>query len=486
MTSLRPLHALIFAIAASFTNAAAAQPAPAAADDDLELDAAPAPAPPPQAPAAPAAAGAAAAATSAARPRAAQAEAAPARAVAPTEAPAVNLERRAHTRPVPEGLTIGGYVQADYVHSALSEDQLDPAGAPLNLNRFLVRRARLRIDRGFRYAAATLELDANTVDRPSVGIRRAEAALLYRAEDSDSDVPLVMLSAGVLDLPFGYELTESARVRPFLERSQGSLALFPTEADVGVKLSGAVGFLRYALSLTNGEPLSTSGFGRDPSSAKDLTGRLGVDVPASRALAVRGGVSFAKGEGFHAGQPARKDTVVWRDTNEDGVASADELAGVSGAAATPSRSFERWVLGLDFGVSVRTALGTTGLGLEAFVASNYDRGLAPADPVATGFDLRHAGAHAWLVQDLAGYGLVGFRAGVYDPNSDLLEATRGQSLPRNQKLWTLSPLAGVSVGEQARLLVQYDFVDDHLGRDERGVPADLDNDRLTFRLQVEL
>jgi tRNA A37 threonylcarbamoyladenosine synthetase subunit TsaC/SUA5/YrdC len=50
----------------------------------------------------------------------------------------------------------------------------------------------------------------------------------------------------------------------------------------------------------------------------------------------------------------------------------------------------------------------------------------------------------------------------------------------------LSPLAGFVLKDRAKLLFQYDFVRDHLARDESGRPTDADNDQFTARLQVEL
>ncbi|HWZ88835.1 MAG TPA: hypothetical protein VNW92_08290, partial [Polyangiaceae bacterium] len=163
-----------------------------------------------------------------------------------------NLEKSATSRPVPTGLRIGGYVQTQFESNQLSENQLQQGGVPLNQDRFTLRRGRLRLDRGWEYANATLELDANTTRGMSVGIRRAEGSVLYRGDNGEALPPLVMLSLGVTDIPFGFELLESSRVRPFMERSLGSLALFPTEMDIGAKLSGAVSFLRYAFAITNG------------------------------------------------------------------------------------------------------------------------------------------------------------------------------------------------------------------------------------------
>ncbi len=404
----------------------------------------------------------------------------------PKQPAVVNFERRAHSRAVPLGLKVGGYLQAQYEHSGLSEDQLQQGGAPQNQDRFLLRRGRLRIDHGWQYAAGTLELDANTIRGPSVGIRRAEASILYRNQEEPEGTPLVAATLGVTDIPFGYELGESARTRRFMERSLGSSALFPSEADVGLRVWGAVSFVRYAVALMNGEPLDDRGFPRDPNAAKDLIGRVGVDVKPIELLSVTGGASFATGKGFHPGGQATKDSFTWTDTDLNGMVSTGELVAIPGSASSPSENFERWALGLDLGVTFQSPAGSSRVYGEAFVASNYDRGFSPADPVSVGFDLRETGIYGALLQDVTRYGFAGFRIGYYDPNSDAQEERVGQFVPLDQSVLTLSPLLGLELKDQARLVVQYDFVRDELGRDTRGVPADVSNDLFTVRLQVEL
>lgn len=407
-------------------------------------------------------------------------------AAAPAAEGPVNLERKAYARLVPTGFKLGGYVQSQFQHNGLSEDQLQQGGSPLNQDQFLVRRARLRLDRGWDFASGTLELDANTVRGPSVGIRRVEGSIFYRGHNPAELPPLVMLTVGVLDIPFGYELAESSRVRWFMERSVGSGALFPTEMDAGAKISGAASFLRYAVAVTNGEPVDDHGFPRDPNAAKDVTGRFGAEVDLGAQLELGGGTSFAVGKGFHAGQDATKSTISWSDINQDGVAQPTELIGTPGSAATPSENFERWAIGLDLQASLLTPLGQSQLTVEAFVASNYDRGFAASDPVSTSLDARQAGGYVALTQELTPYGVVGFRAAVYDPNSDVLETRASKILPKTQTVKTFSPLTGFVLPNRARLLFQYDFVRDYLARDEVGVPTDADNDQWTLRLQVEL
>ena len=64
-------------------------------------------------------------------------------------------------------------------------------------------------------------------------------------------------------------------------------------------------------------------------------------------------------------------------------------------------------------------------------------------------------------------------------------------VPRRADIHTISPLvaaklpADLTPGFRGRLVIQYDAVLDHLGRDERGVPVNLRNDLLTVRVQGE-
>jgi hypothetical protein len=398
------------------------------------------------------------------------------------------IEKSATSRPVPTGLHIGGYLQAQYESNQMSEDQLQQGGSPLNQDRFTLRRGRLRLDRGWQYANATLELDANTTRGMSVGIRRAEGSLLYRGNNSENLPPLAMVTLGVTDIPFGFELLESARERPFMERSLGSTALFPTEMDIGAKLSGAISFLRYAFAITNGEPVDNlpGRYPRDPNAAKDYSGRVGVETQPLNALSISGGTSFYQGTGFHPGADATKPSFAWIDSNEDRTIQPNELQAISGTAATPSANFKRWAYALDLELSLTTAFGTTKLYAEGFLASNLDRSYLIADPVLSGLDVREAGAYVALVQDVTRWGQVGFRASLYDPNADFAQSMRGRQVPTSLAVRTLSPMVALRMQDRARLSFEYDFVHDYLAKDAEGVPTDAKNNQLTLRLQVEL
>lgn len=382
-------------------------------------------------------------------------------------------------------LRVSGYLQSQLVVNQMSQSEIGADGNALNQDRFVIRRGRLRVDRTFRYASLAFEIDASTTRGSFVGIRRAETSFFYPSSREGAP-PYAMVTVGLSEVPFGYELREGNRTRWFLERSAGSLAFSRGEPDIGVRLSGGVGPFRYAFAVVNGNPLDDRVGGEpiDLTRPKDLVGRVGVEDSSDR-FRLRGGVSFYSGTGLHQGTPATKPTILWRDTNEDGVIQTVELTGVPGRAATASSEFRRFGVNVDLGFDVRTPIGWTHVYGEATMAQNLDRSYFVADPVATGYDLREIAWYVALIQEVTDYGVVGFRVDSYDPDSNLLDTRRGLRVPNDASQLTLSPMLGAQLPGRGRLVFQYDHIRDHLGRNTLGVPTDLRNNQFVARLQME-
>ncbi len=387
-----------------------------------------------------------------------------------------------------QGIVFSSYVQAQYERHQDSEDQLRQGGVVLNQDRFVLRRARLKIEKEWEYASLLAEIDGNSVKGPAIGFQHAEASLLYRGGKPAPAAPLLKLTLGLFDVPFGYELTESPRARFFTERSLVSRSFFPAEPDLGFRISTHLGWLRASVALMNGEPLGEkSGFSlRDPNSTKDIVARVGAVVNPTSHISIIGGVSVLNGKGFHPGTDAGKASVVWKDTNENGQIDTGELTASPATAATPAESFDRWAVGADLRLGVENPLGWLRLSGELTLGSNMDRGLFVADPVLTSIDSRELGVAAGITQEITRYGIVGFRFDTYDPNADSRDRQGGKLLPSSQAIRTFSPMVGLTIPDRARLVFQYDLERDKLGRDPRGVPTDLANDTWTLRLQVEL
>lgn len=382
------------------------------------------------------------------------------------------------------GLRFSGYLQAQYQRSELSEDELQQGGAVLNLDRFVVRRGRLRLDGDWTHSATRIELDVSTTRGPSVGMRRAEIAWVARSKDADAP-PLLWVGAGLVDSPFGGELRLRQEELLFTERSTGSLAIFPGQTDTGVRLLAALGVFRLDLAVLGGTPVDDRGGGIevDPTAAPDVMGRAGIEAAWNGRVELRGGVSMLTGTGFSPGREATKNGVAWRDANENSAIDSGELTALPGTAARPSKTFHRWAANADVSLGVHSVLGWSRLQLEATLSSNLDRGLFVADPVFAGRDLREFGWLAAFVQDFGKHFFAGFRADGYVPDLDAFDDRRGTRLAVDSTITTLSALAGWRFSPTTRAVVQYDFVRDSLARDDRGVPADLRNDLLVVRVQ---
>lgn len=382
---------------------------------------------------------------------------------------------------------VSGYLQAQYEWHQDSADQQAQGGTLLNRDRFLLRRGRVRVTRDWEWGQAIFELDGNTTRGPTVRVQKAEVSVLYGRSDDPDQPPLLQLTLGQFDLPFGFEMTYSSKARWFMERSQASRAFYPGEPDVGARLSGGTAVLRYALAVTNGEPLDErSGFGlQDPNSNKDITARFGAQTKLGENFVISGGVSWNQGKGYHAGTDATKTGVMFRDLNENGSVDAGELFGTPATQAVPAKNFSRWAVGADLQALLRTKLGWSMLYGELVLASNLDRGLMIADPVISGSDLRELGYYVAFTQELSRYAAVGFRYDVFDPNSDFLDKRGGKLIPTQQTIRTYSPFVALTLAN-LRLIFEWDIVDDYLARDARGVPSDLANNLWTLRLQGAL
>jgi hypothetical protein len=334
-----------------------------------------------------------------------------------------------------------------------------------------------------------LEIDGNTTKGPALNLHHAEASVLYRGGTGETSLPpMVELTMGLFDVPFGQELVESPRTRFFMERSLASRSFFPSEPDLGIRLSGQLGFFRYALAAVNGEPNGVvTGFPlQDPNGSKDLVAKLGAQIQPSADLEIAGDVSVLNGKGFARGTDTTKGSLVWQDLNEDGnVRVVNEVVAVAGVSGLPSKTFTRWAVGADLRVRFKSSLGWTQLGGEVALANNLDRGMFVANPTLTG-DVRELGYSASLVQEVTPYGVVGLRSDFYNPSADVTDQRLGKLLPSTATVRTFSPLVGAVLPGRVRLLFQYDFIKDHLARDIVGVPTDMKNDQFTLRLQGEL
>jgi hypothetical protein len=382
-------------------------------------------------------------------------------------------------------VSLFGFVQADaVVYSAASVDEIDfSTGAPLNETRFLIRRARLRADVDYGYVAGSLEFDGNTISGPVARILEANVSACW---PRCAEAPLVMATIGLMRIPWGFEVQEKDYIRLFLERSNAERALFPGEFDLGARLQGRWRWLVWQAAAMNGHPSGDKQFALlDPTASKDFLGRVGAETQPRRRLFIAGGVSGLWGTGLSKGTAPTKTTLVWNDSNGDGQVDITEILGNPGMPATPSRTFSRYGLGGDLRVVADLPrVGTLQVYGEIYWATNLDRGLYVADPIANGGDLRELGWYVAATQQLGPWCAVGIRYDRYDPDADARQQVGSSIVPRDKTFTTLGIVAAATYRALARFSVEWDHNTNALGIATTGAGTTLGGDVVTLRGQV--
>lgn len=390
-------------------------------------------------------------------------------------------------------LGFGGFLQVDWVaYEASSEDELDgPTRDPLNQMRFLIRRARLRSEFDHPWVFGALEIDGNTVDGPTLRLLDAEASVRWPPRSLAVNAPAppryqLRATVGLMRTPFGVDVQEPERSNQFLEKSAVVRALFPGNFDLGVKALASWEFLNASVAGMNGSPIGERQFpGEDPNKSRDVLGRLGADVQIVKGLRVSAGVSALWGTGFHAGNPATKDVLVWRDANENSLVELPEIQIIPGSAATASENFERFAIGGDLRLRVAVpVLGELVLTGELIRGQNLDRGTDPADPIATGRDLREWGGYLSVTQELTRYAAIGVRYDRYDPDADALDQLPFELVPADRTLSTWAFSASGGYPPYARLTAEFDINKNFFGRAADGSPDTLPSNRFTLRAEA--
>ncbi len=384
-------------------------------------------------------------------------------------------------------LDLTGYVQADLIPwSQDSLDELDPATrAPLNHERFLIRRGRVRVEAHRGDAFGTFELDGNTIEGATARILAAQVGWTFEHDGA----PLVTLSAGLFRTPFGAEVQAPERDKPFLEPPSFARALFPGNYDGGAMVAGQYGLARWSLAIVNGSPAGDMQWrGRDPVRSFDLVGRVGAVIDPrddDGKTRIEAGVSASTGKALSPGTPPTKDELQWIDENGDGqIQVADEITVIPGGPGTPSTPFDHQAIGVD--IAVHWCICVIGQGTafaEGVIATNLDRGLVYADPIMATRDLRHLGFAIGVVQSITDHSVIGVRYDRYDADRDANERL-GLSIVDASKIFSTLSIMASARWNDARFAVQYDRERNPFGRADDGSVTTRSADRITLRAQV--
>jgi len=366
--------------------------------------------------------------------------------------------------------------------SQISQDEISPSGAPLNTTTMTVRRGFFRVMGHDGDYHTLLELNANTVGG-------TPSAQLLEAIGGWSPSQLVDVQAGLMLIPFGVAVPLNARYRIFLEQPTFLQAFFPGDNDAGAQVHGAYGLLRYSIAAMNGAPVKDAQWtGKDPSSSYDFVARIGGDIAMPSLPGhphVTFGISALEGGDLHPGTPPTKDQLTWVDENGDGIVQPTEIQVIPGSPGEPSQPFKHRALGAD--ARVEWCLRGAGQGeafFEGAIATNLDRGVYYADPIATDRDLRELGWMLGVVQHVGPHAFAGVRYDTYDADRDATSQL-GVNLVGTHRIYSTWAFLAAAQHGTARLTLEYDRVRDPLGLSDTGVPTTRADDRVTIRVQAE-
>jgi hypothetical protein len=169
-----------------------------------------------------------------------------------------------------------GYVQARWETAENSSDSVRAAGGatpaytPANVNRFYIRRGRLKLT----YDAAPLSQAVVYIDGGQDRTIRLLEAYVMLLDPWTAD-HRHQLWIGQMNVPFGYEIERSSSTRELPERSRAENVLFPGERDRGIKLvTPWTPRLETVIALMNGAGVNSVEFPTtDPTAAKDVLAR---------------------------------------------------------------------------------------------------------------------------------------------------------------------------------------------------------------------
>jgi hypothetical protein len=292
-------------------------------------------------------------------------------------------------------LRISGYIQPQYQY-------IDSAGAPsvaggdfVNgsnkyFSRFMMRRGRVKFT--YEHKNVTFVLQPDMTEK---GLFMRETYITIR----DPWANVAALTAGCLQVPFGWELGYSSQLRETPERARMMQVLFPVERDLGAFLTlqapktSVMNGLRVDLAVMNGSAGVASEFDNN----KDYSARLQYSKTSSNekfTFAVAGSYYYG---GYRIGNV--------KDFEWGTLTNGDEGFVYNKDTANYERIGERHYMGADFQTSLDWAAGMTTIrgefitGTQPGTSSNSRSVGAP--PTSTIYQRDFNGAYFYLLQNIA-------------------------------------------------------------------------------------
>jgi len=313
-------------------------------------------------------------------------------------------------------LKITGYIQPQYQYC-------DSAGAPSfaggdfsngsnkYYSRFMMRRGRIKFTYEYQNVQFVLQPD---ITEKGVFIRET-----YLKISDPWMLNVASLTAGLLQVPFGFELTQSSQVRETPERARFNQILFPVERDLGafVALQAPKSWknlfgLRLDLAVMNG----SAGVASEFDNHKDFCERLSYTrTTINEKFSFACGISHYHG-GYRIGNV--------KDYNFTTLSNGDKGFDFAADTANYGRVAKREYFGADMQISIDWKIGITTIRAEYIQGeqpgtdkSTKSIGAAPTSAI---FHRKFNGAYFYLIQNIGQtrFQLVA-KYDWYDPNTQV-------------------------------------------------------------------
>lgn len=357
-------------------------------------------------------------------------------------------------------LKISGYIQAQFQKADTAGIESFAGGNfPANIdNRFAVRRGRVKFAYDYAFSQFVLQMD---VTEKGVGIKDAYVSF------TDPWVNCFAITAGVMDRPFGYEISYSSSSRESPERSRMFQTLFPGERDLGAKFTfqppktSRFNFIKLDAGLYNGigpNAIDFDGF-------KDFIGHLMINKSSkSEKIKVGVGVSYYNG-GWRQGTKYNYNMSDLALSNGSVIAFA-----VDSTSSKIGTKLRREYFGADAQVSFDFPFGLTTLrgeyitGTQPGVATSSS---SPATQPGDAYTRNFSGAYFYWIQNILQSRFQTIvKYDYYDPNSDVSGNNIGVKISGKNKATGAADIKYSTLGlglvykwnSQVRITAYYDMV----------------------------
>jgi hypothetical protein len=357
-------------------------------------------------------------------------------------------------------LKITGYIQSQFQKADTAGIESFAGGNfPAGIdNRFAVRRGRFKLTYDYAFSQYVLQVD---VTEKGVGIKDAYISF------TDPWLNCFAVTAGVMDRPFGYEISYSSSSRESPERTRMFQTLFPGERDLGAKFTfqppktSRFNFLKLDAGLYNGigpNAVDFDGF-------KDFIGHLMINKSSkNEKIKVGLGVSYYNG-GWKQG------TRYVYSMNDVAISSGSVMAFiVDSTGSAIGTKLRREYYGADAQVSFDFPFGLTTLRGEYITGTQPGVAASSSSPAAQPGDAyirMFNGAYFYWVQNIMQSRFQTIvKYDFYDPNTDVSGDNIGVKMSGKNKATNAADIKYSTIGlglvykwnSQVKITAYYDMV----------------------------